>query len=94
MCREIGLQLPEAAVVKDGGQPVIPADGQMHAAVGADILAFDPDLTGSPPSAVAALGKLGLLPNGPGVPQRFVTKAALPDLAGQQISDISHTGPS
>ena len=88
---QICIQLPEAAVVQHQAEPVIPADGHVIAAVGADIKAFRPQGAGGAAAALLALHELRFVPDGSGIPLGFQLKGALPHPAGEQVSDIVHS---
>ena len=82
--RQVGVQLPEAAVVQHQAEPVVAADGHVIAAVGADVKAAGPDGAGGAAAALFALYELGVMPDGPGIPRAF------PHPAGEQVSDLVH----
>ena len=87
---KVSIQFPEAAVVQHQAEPVVPADGHVIAAVGADVQAFRPQGAGSAAAALLALYELRLVPDGPGVPLGLELEGALPHPAGEEISDIVH----
>ena len=88
---QICIQLPEAAVVQHQTEPVIPADGHVIAAVGADIKAFRPQGAGGAAAALLALHELRFVPDGSGIPFGLQLEGALPHPAGEQVSDIVHS---
>ena len=65
---KVSVQFPEAAVIQHQTEPVIPANGHVIAAVGADIQASGPQGAGSAAAALLALHKLLLVPDGTGIP--------------------------
>ena len=87
---QVGVQLPEAAVVQHQTEPVVAADGHVIAAVGADVKAAGPDGAGGAAAALLALHELGFMPDGPGIPPGFQLKGAFPHPAGEQVSDLVH----
>ena len=87
---KVSVQFPETAVIQHQTEPVIPANGHVIAAVGADIQAFAPQGAGSAAAALLALHKLRLVPDSSGIPLGLQLESALPHPVGEQISDIIH----
>ena len=87
---KVSVQFPKAAVIQHQTEPVIPANGHVIAAVGADIQAFGPQGAGSAAAALLALHKLRLVPHRSGIPLGLQLESALPHPVGEQISDIIH----
>ena len=87
---KVGIQFPEAAVVQHQTEPVVPANGHVVAAVGADVKASCPQGACGAAAALLALHKLLLVPDGTGIPLGLQLEGALPHSAGEKISDIVH----
>ncbi len=87
---KVSVQFPEAAVIQHQTEPVIPANGHVVAAVGADVKASCPQGACGAAAALLALHKLRLVPDGTGIPLGLQLESALPHPVGEQISDIIH----
>lgn len=66
--RNVRVQLFKSSVVQNRAEPIIGADCQMHPAVGADILALDPNLPRGTAAAFFALDNCGGTQLGAAVP--------------------------
>ena len=91
--RNVRVQLFKSSVVQNRAEPIIGADCQMHPAVGADILALDPNLPRGTAAAFFAGDKLRRHPVGrsrTGIAAGFHLKAALLRAGREQLFNGTH----
>ena len=92
--RNVRVQFFKGSVIQNRTKPIIGPDGQMHPAVGANIQAFGPNLTGGAAAAFFAGDKLRRHPVGrcrTGIAAGFHLKAALLRAGREQLFNGTHS---